>query len=101
MNEPTDEWKQALVSEFKNSKMPQEADSDSDDADETNGCSSKCDLTHVDILEMLDKIKFFALEHDDRVLMYTEEMKTLTEDTIMKKRLQMKQTTLHAFLNKM
>ena len=63
-------------------------------------CSSKCDLTHVDILEMLDKIKNFALEHDDRVLMYTEEMKTLKEDTIMKKRLQMKQTTLHAFLNK-
>ena len=37
--------------------MPQEADLDSDDADETDGYSSKCDLTHVDILEMLDKIK--------------------------------------------
>ena len=94
----TDEWEQTLISEFKNNKTPQEDDSDSDHNDETDSRSSKCDLTHVNILEMLDKIKNFALVHDDRNLAFTEEMKTMTEDTIMRQRLTMKQTTLDSFL---
>ena len=94
----TDGWEQTLISEFKNSKTSQEDDSDSDHDDETDSRSSKCNLTHVHILEMLDKIKNFALEHDGRYLAFTEEMKTITEDTIMKQRLRMKQTTLDTFL---
>ena len=90
----TDEWEQTLITEFKHTKTPQRDDSDSDHDDETHSRSSKCDLTH---LEMLDKIKNFVLEHDDRYLAFTTEMKMMTEDTIMKQRLCLKQNTLDSF----
>lgn len=58
-----------MINEFKNSKMFQEDDSDSENDDQMERKPLKCDITHVQIMEMLDKIQTSALQHGDRYLL--------------------------------
>ena len=57
-------------------------------------------MSYCDILDLLTKLRNFSISKDSRYLQQTEQMISLTEDTIVKLKIATRQTTLDDFFEK-
>lgn len=98
----TGDWENELIQRHLNKENSENTDNDPDnepDEHESNVLPGS-ELTHKQVHEMLCKIKNFALTTDDRYLGQVEELKCMTERTILKQKSEQKQMKIDAYFLK-
>ncbi|KAK3090197.1 hypothetical protein FSP39_009953 [Pinctada imbricata] len=95
-----DEWENALLSEYQTrDNATQSADSSSDDeACESESCDN--DLNHKSVLEMLQRMRNFAIQNDSDYLAHVEELISMTEDKLIKSKSECTQSSLLTFFER-
>ena len=56
------------------------------------------DMTYVEVLEMVNKLKNFAVYKDERFLKHVQDIESLTQATIVKQRCASRQVTMEHFV---
>ena len=87
------------VREFTGETLP-DSDDDETDTESETAAEPGSDMSYCDILDLLTKLRNFSISKDSRYLQQTEQMISLTEDTIVKLKIATRQTTLDDFFEK-
>ena len=99
-----DEWESDLLRKFtRDTISSQSLDNETDSEDEVNTKTiplpgSK--MNYEDVMKVLISLRNFALAKDSRYLSTIEELVSVTEDTIVKNKSAMRQSTMDDFLMK-
>ncbi|XP_062570271.1 tigger transposable element-derived protein 6-like [Saccostrea cucullata] len=90
------DWETTILSEYKNDNTKNTSSDSEDSGDEI----IQSDLTYNNVLDMLREMGKFAIAKDARYFESIQYLTTLTEETLIKQRLNKKQTTIDTFFTK-
>ena len=96
----SNEWEHNLVQSFKETSEGSPDNVSDTEADDVQENLPGSELTHSEVLEMLLKIKNFAMEKDSDYLSSVQELQVLTERKIVKSKCLQKQYTIEVLFKK-
>jgi hypothetical protein len=93
------EWEKSLVEQFKKPEDSEISECESDDeSDDVEMDNTGSEYSHQDMLRNITHMINFANTKDDRYLKFLLPMQSMTEDTIVRRKMVKKQGTLDMFV---
>ena len=95
----SDNWENELLINFRAGDHDESEDNHSDyEVEPDISVPTGSDMTYVEVLEMVNKLKNFAVYKDERFLKHVQDIESLTQATIVKQRCARRQVTMEHFV---
>ena len=95
----SDNWENELLINFRAGDHDESEDNHSDyEVEPDISVPTGSDMTYVEVFEMVNKLKNFAVYKDERFLKHVQDIESLTQATIVKQRCARRQVTMEHFV---